>query len=128
MTRVQFLVEAVAALALDDRVSAVAARAETAGRGDLRGRFDLVVSRSFGPPAVTAECAAPLLRIGGRLIVAEPPGGNPGRWDPDGLASLGMAAVRAITEPSALQVLEQVGPCPARYPRRVGVPAKRPLF
>ena len=31
-----------------------------------RGAFDLVVARGFGPPAVTAECAAPLLRsVGG---------------------------------------------------------------
>ena len=28
---------------------------------------DAVVARSFGPPATTAECAAPLLRLGGRL-------------------------------------------------------------
>jgi hypothetical protein len=30
--------------------------------------------------------------------------------------------------PPALVVLEQVTPCPARYPRRPGLPAKRPLW
>ena len=28
---------------------------------------------SFGPPAVTAECGAPFLAVGGRLVVSEPP-------------------------------------------------------
>ena len=38
---------------------------EVVGRAPAyRGRFDLVVARSFGPPAVVAECGAPLLRIG----------------------------------------------------------------
>jgi hypothetical protein len=29
---------------------------------------------------------------------------------------------------TAYQVLVQASPCPSRYPRRVGVPSKRPLF
>ena len=128
VTRVRFLAEAVDRLGLGHRVSTLAMRAEEAGRGDLRGTFDLVVARSFGPPAVTAECAAPLLRTGGRLVVAEPPGGSPQRWEPDGLDRLGLVSIRTVTEPSSFQVLESVRPCPETYPRRVGVPAKRPLF
>ena len=128
VTRVRFLTEAVERLGLAARVDTVAARAEEAGRGDLRATFDLVVARSFGPPAVTAECAAPLLREGGRLIVAEPPGGSPARWDAAGLDRLGLIAVETVTEPSSFQLLQQVRPCPDTYPRRVGVPAKRPLF
>ena len=128
VTRVRFLAEAVERLGLVGRVSTLAARAEEAGRGSLRGTYELVVARSFGPPAVTAECAAPLLAVGGRLIVAEPPGGSPARWDPAGLDRLGLVAVETVTEPSSFQVLEQARPCPETYPRRVGVPAKRPLF
>ncbi len=106
----------------------VEARAEDAARrADLRAAFDLVVVRSFGPPAVTAECGAPFLEVGGRMVVAEPPDQEP-RWPADGLAQLGLAPGRRVTEPSAFQVLEQVAPCPDRYPRRVGIPAKRPLF
>jgi 16S rRNA (guanine527-N7)-methyltransferase len=109
-------------------VRVVAARAETAGRSDLRGEFDLVVARSFGPPAVTAECAAPFLRVGSRLLVTEPPGGLPHRWDPDGLAYLGLKVDARIVAPTAFQILIQDVVCPDRFPRRVGVPAKRPLF
>jgi 16S rRNA (guanine527-N7)-methyltransferase len=104
------------------------ARAEEGGREEnLRSSFDLVVARSFGPPAVTAECGAPFLRLGGHLIVAEPPEGQP-RWPAAGLAELGLVARRRVSEPSTFQELELVAVCPDRYPRRVGVPTKRPLF
>ena len=69
--RCRFLESAVAALGIS--VTVVEGRAEVVGRGPLRGSADAVLARSFGPPAVTAECAAPLLRVGGVLIVSEPP-------------------------------------------------------
>jgi 16S rRNA (guanine527-N7)-methyltransferase len=76
--RAAFLRAAVSRLGVRDRITVVEDRAEAVGRDpDSRGRFDLVVARSFGPPAVVAECAAPLLRVGGRAVVSEPPGGNP---------------------------------------------------
>ncbi len=126
--RVVFLEEAVAALGLGDRVRVVEGRAEEVGRGPLRGTLDAVVARSFGPPAPTAECAAPLLRVGGRLVVSEPPEGGAARWPTPGIELLGLRATTAVPGPPRLQVLEQVAPCPAEYPRRDGVPAKRPLF
>ena len=68
---VVFLREAVATLGLGDRVEVLEARAEDAGRAlSHRGRYHLVVARGFAPPAVTAECAAPLLVAGGRLVVS----------------------------------------------------------
>lgn len=107
----------------------VTARAEESGRDPgMRAGFDVVVARSFGAPAVTAECAAPLLKVGGRLIVAEPPGGAADRWPAQALGELCLRAVTTVTKPTAFQVLEQMAPCPDRYPRRTGVPAKRPLF
>ena len=128
--RAAFLRVAVADLGLGDRVTVVEERAEVVGRApDYRGSFDLVVARSFGSPAVLAECAAPLLHVDGLAIVSEPPGGEPGRWPAEGLARLGMTpgpSVRAGG--AAYQVLRQELPCPERWPRRVGVPAKRPLF
>ena len=128
--RAAFLRAAVAELALGDRVTVVEDRAESVGRApDRRERFDLVVARSFGRPAVVAECAAPLLRAGGRAVVSEPPGGDPDRWPAEGLAQLGMApAARVRAGGAAYQVLRQVTRCPDRWPRRVGMPAKRPLF
>lgn len=127
--RCEFLEGAVAELGLGARVTVVEARAEVAGRSPAhRGRYDLVTARSFGPPPVTAECAAPFLALGGHVLVSEPPTPEPGRWPPAGVAVLGMEAHPRPETTPAVQLLTQVAPCPERYPRRVGVPAKRPLW
>ena len=128
--RAAFLRHAVEQLGIGGRVEVAEERAESVGRGTAsRGRFDLAVARSFGPPAVVAECAAPLLTVGGRAVISEPPGGEPARWPADGLAALGMAPEAAVSARGwAYQIVRQDARCPDRYPRRVGVPAKRPLF
>jgi 16S rRNA (guanine527-N7)-methyltransferase len=127
--RAALLREAVGGLELSARVEVLGQRAEDAGRdSQLRGQADLVVARSFGPPAVTAECSAPLLSIDGYLVVAEPPGGGPERWPAGPLGELGLVPDENRTTPVALQRLRQTSLCPARYPRRPGIPAKRPLY
>lgn len=126
--RCDFLRNAAAGLQLSN-VSVVQERAEMTGRGALRGSADAVVARGFGSPAVTAECAAPLLRVGGLLAVSEPPQGvSEDRWPSQPLAAFGLQPRVRRAGPPAIQMLEQAVACPTRYPRRVGVPAKRPLF
>ena len=120
--RTAFLERAVARLGLTN-VTVRTARAEEVP--DLRGRFAAVVARSFGAPPVTAECAAPLLQVGGRLIVSEPPDAED-RWSGAGL--VGLSAPEKLVGPPSLVVLTQLTACPDRYPRRTGMPAKRPLW
>ena len=110
-------------------MTVVRARAEEAGREPaLRGTFALVTARSFGPPPVTAECAAPFLAPDGRLVVSEPPDGAD-RWPAEGAAILGMELLRRTTTAAGrYQVLHQLGPVDDRFPRRTGLPGKRPLF
>ena len=128
--RCEFLREAVAELGWRTRVSVVRARAEEAGRDPgLRGTFDVVTARGFGPPAVTAECGAPFLRVGGLLVVSAPPeDGGDDRWPARPLAELGLVPERTWREPFHYRSLRQAIPCPDRYPRRTGRPAKQPLF
>jgi 16S rRNA (guanine527-N7)-methyltransferase len=153
--RAQFLERAVVACALQERVSVVHQRAEISGRDPLyRATFDGVVVRSFGSPAVVAECASPFLRVGGWLVVSEPPGETSGvavpasdadsaenqedlqraiteeigRWPADKLAPLGLEPVKSVRTEFGYQILRQVLPCPDQFPRRNGVPSKRPLF
>jgi 16S rRNA (guanine527-N7)-methyltransferase len=127
-----FLFRAVQVLGLSRRVTVVTQRAEDFGRTrSMRESFDLVTARGFGRPAVVAECAAPLLRIGGLLVVSEPPPdlrASGARWPAEGLAELGMGQAEPLTSEYHFVVVEQRRVCPLRYPRRVGVPAKRPLF
>jgi 16S rRNA (guanine527-N7)-methyltransferase len=82
-------------LGLETRIEVVCGRAEALARdADHRERYDLVVARGFGPPAVTAECAVGFLTPGGRLLVTEPPDPDPGRWPATGLARLGLGPAR----------------------------------
>lgn len=90
--RTSFLARTVAVLGWTGRVSVLRESADVAARSsDLRGSMAVVVSRSFAGPAVTAECAAGFLRLGGRLAVAEPPPPAPdGRWNEEQLSLLGL--------------------------------------
>jgi 16S rRNA (guanine527-N7)-methyltransferase len=132
--RARFLTEAVAELGWQGRVRVVGERAEVAGRRPaLRGAFSLVVARSFGPPPVVAECAAPFLRPGGVLVVSEPPGSErhervDQRWPRSGLDALGLIPLARWQGRFGYQLLRQAEPCPDRFPRRTGVPAKRPIY
>ena len=124
--RVVALVEAIELLGLGDRVVVDHRRAEDAGQDpDRRASFDLVTARSFGPPAVAAECGAPLLRQGGLLVVSDPPDGPGRRWPAAGLALLGL---EVVGHHSGCTVLRSAAVTDHEYPRRVGVPAKKPLF
>jgi 16S rRNA (guanine527-N7)-methyltransferase len=113
-------------------IEVVHARAEEVAREDrLRDSIEVVTARSFGSPAVTVECGAPLLSMNGILVVSEPPGDQQAdRWNGDGVAELGMTIGDALRFDSRFgyRVLTKSLPTPDRYPRRVGIPAKRPLF
>ncbi len=130
--RARFLSHSVEQLGVADRVQVLQGRAEVIGRdASFRASFDGAVARSFGSPAVVAECAAPLLKVGGWLVVSEPPGageGNSERWPAGPLAELGLEPVEIVRHGYTFQVLRQTESCPEAFPRRDGVPAKRPLF
>jgi 16S rRNA (guanine527-N7)-methyltransferase len=139
--RTAFLRRAVIALGWAPRVSVVEGRAESLARDPaLRGRFRLVVSRSFAPPAVTAEIGGAFLTVGGCLAVSEPneagSGGNEAdagqasdRWPTGGLADLALAGAKtAVGEGARAALIRRTGPVDERWPRAAGIPAKRPLW
>ncbi len=117
-------------LGLADRVRVVCERAEVSGRQpELRGRYPLVVARSFGTPAVTAELASAFVEEGGWIIVSEPPDPAPDRWPSAGLAMLGCSAASFERHHGfGVVAIRRERPLNERYPRRVGVPSKRPLW
>lgn len=133
--RADWLSRAVVRLGLDHRCSVLCERAETTPGSGLRGSCQLVTARSFAPPGPTAECAAPLLGRGGHLVVAEPPedARRPVRWPADGLAKLGLGlqgvtVVDTSAGPASMAVLDSHTATHGNFPRRVGLPFKRPLF
>jgi 16S rRNA (guanine527-N7)-methyltransferase len=129
--RCWFLEAAVRAGGMEARASVACGRAEElARRPDLRADYDLVVARGFGSPATTAECAVGFLRQGGRLVVSEPPGDpDPGRWPAAGLGELGLAGpeVRGGNG-GRFAILIAEAKAGEQWPRRAGVPGRRPLW
>ncbi len=126
--RMGTLSDALETLDASSRSLVICGRAEEeSGRPGLRATIHGVVARGFGPPAVTAECAAPLLLVGGSLVVSEPPEERL-RWNADGLGLLGLEG--ETTEAGGFRFFDavQTSLCPDRYPRRTGIPGKRPLF
>lgn len=114
---------------------AVHGRAEELGRGAWRERWDAAVARAVGPLAVVAEYALPLLRLGGRAVAYR---GREGEEEASSaaraLALLGgqVGEVRQLELPFSgaqrtLVALDKVAPTPPRFPRRAGIPEKRPL-
>lgn len=121
---------------LDLELDVRTGRAESlAHRPDLRGRFDLVVSRAVGSLSVLAELCLPFCRVGG-VVIAQKKGNLDeelgragyaveavgGRWN--GIEEVSSSL---LDEGRRLVLMEKVQPTPPRYPRRSGVPAKRPL-
>ena len=65
------------------------------------------------------------------MVVSEPPDSEPSeRWPRSGLVELGLAPVVSVRPVGRFgyQVLKKVQPLDERFPRRVGVPVKRPIF
>ena len=121
--RTAFLVWATVELGLGDRVEVITDRAEVAAhRSDLRATFDAVVCRGFGPPAITIECACGYLRLGGRLLISEPPERR--EWDTNGLATVGLAHVGTV---DGVAAFERVGDVPASTPRSQKRMTRTPL-
>jgi len=130
--RCDFLRRAVQAAGLEN-VEVVHARAEAWREGT--GACDLVTARALASLPVLAEYAAPLLREGGTLVAWK------GRRDPGEEAAGAAAAEQLGLEPQEvrrvepfpaardrhLHVYRKTAPTPARFPRRAGMAAKRPL-
>jgi 16S rRNA (guanine527-N7)-methyltransferase len=116
-------------LGLAGRVSVVEGRAEESARATtFRERADVVTARGLAAPAPTAEIGAAFTRMGGILVVSDPPEQQPLRWPPEPLAELGFAATSVEVEAGHYAVLRKESPLPERFPRAVGRPAKRPLW
>lgn len=127
-----FLVQACAGLDLSG-VDVVARRAEDVGRDErYRERFDVAVARALAPLPTLAELCLPLVRVGGRLL-AQKTRKEDVAAARRALELLGGSAPRSLDAPSALRsggtvvVVDKLRPTPPAYPRRAGVPARKPL-
>jgi 16S rRNA (guanine527-N7)-methyltransferase len=127
-----FLVHACAQLGLDG-VEVVARRAEDAGHDPrLREAFDVAVARALAPLPVLAELCLGLVRVGGRLLAQKTEREETSAGD-RAIEIMGGSLKAVHASPSGARragtvvVIEKIRPTPATYPRRAGVPNRRPL-
>jgi 16S rRNA (guanine527-N7)-methyltransferase len=135
--KARFLRRVVDELSLPD-TEVLNARVEDVSRmGEHRGAYDVATVRAVARLSVVAEYCVPLLKVGGYAISMK------GRLRDDELSEGERAAeklgariselIRVSHSPEirekerCLVVLEKVEETPGRYPRNVGVPAKKPL-
>jgi len=108
-------------------------RAEVLGHQSLRQSCDLAFSRALAKLPTALELASCFVKVGGLLIV---PHGT--SWESElkesssAMEILGLKLASAsIYELEGIKfcalIFEKTGDTPAQYPRRTGVPTKRPL-
>src|ERR1700682_2837376 len=126
------LVHACATLGLA-AVEVVARRAEEIGHDPrFRERFDVAVARALAPTPVLAELCLALVRVGGRLLAQKTEGENMAAAA-NAIDVMGGALMAVHPSPSVarragtLVVIKKVRPTPDAYPRRSGVPSRKPL-
>ncbi len=112
------------------------ARAEEAGHiNNHRARYDLVLARAVARLPALVEYMLPLAKIGGRCIAMKGESAQDEAGDAKrALLLLGgkLRGIEAVELPGIqdkhyLVVIEKNEPTPAPYPRRPGVPARKPL-
>jgi 16S rRNA (guanine527-N7)-methyltransferase len=127
-----FLVQACAQLGLTG-VEVLARRAEELGQDPrLRESFDLAIARALAPMPVLVELCLPFVRVGGRLLAQ--------KTDKEEVAAaqhaielLGGSLDGMVPAPSNARrsgtviTVTKITPTPAAYPRRPGVPSRKPL-
>lgn len=133
--KAQFLGQLVEKLGLEG-VEVMTGRAEdTAHRTEYRERYDLAVARGVAPMAALAELTLPFCKAGGSFIALkkgdieeemrqaeraiETMGGE--------LREMRNVANDVFGDDRRLVIIDKVKATPEKYPRRAGVPAKRPI-
>jgi 16S rRNA (guanine527-N7)-methyltransferase len=128
-----FLVQVCARLGLLG-VEVVARPAEDAGRDTrYRERFDVAVARALAPMPVLAELCLPLVRVGGTLL-AQKTESEDVMSARRAIELLGGSLESVMPAPSSARasgtvvVVRKVAPTPPEYPRRPGLPRRKPLL
>jgi 16S rRNA (guanine527-N7)-methyltransferase len=112
-------------------------RAEKFGRSE-RGResYDVVVSRAVAPMNVLAEYCLPLAKLGGMVVFLK----GPNIEDEYNEAKRAFSACGGVTQEIKtlklpydagtrnLIVVKKMAKTPERYPRRPGIPSKKPII
>jgi 16S rRNA (guanine527-N7)-methyltransferase len=133
--KVRFLAHIVGRLALAGTCAVKARAEELAHDPGHRAQYDVALARAVADMAVLAEYTLPFLSVGGWLVALKGEGAAAeAQASASAIESLGgmlhqvvPAGMPGLPEEHALVAVQKVMPTPEKYPRRPGMPAKRPL-
>ena len=129
--RVDFLIELTKVL--DLKAVCIHARAEDAGRQEnLRGCFDIALTRAVSQTNILLEWTSPFLKVGGKSLMYKSAAADEElSLCKNALHELHMKAeIKRYPAPwgeRCVIVAEQLKPTPAKYPRKAGTAKKQPL-
>ena len=133
--KVTFLEHLIDRLGIDD-VVAIHARSEQIGQDRLhREHYDWSIARAVAKMPTLAEYLLPLARVGGAVLAQKGEDAAAEVHEADeAISTLGgdvrqlvPVELRGLAETRYLVVIDKVAPSPEKYPRRPGMPKKRPL-
>jgi 16S rRNA (guanine527-N7)-methyltransferase len=133
--KVTFLEHLIDRLGMDD-VVAIHARSEQIGQDRLhREHYDWSIARAVAKMPTLAEYLLPLARVGGAVLAQKGEDAAAEVHEADeAISTLGgdvrqlvPVELRGLAETRYLVVIDKVAPSPEKYPRRPGMPKKRPL-
>ncbi len=119
-----------------EQVEVIQSRVEALGqREEFREQYDWALARAVAVMPVLSEYLLPLVRIGGQALAMKGTGALAEVQSAERalqilggrLRQLLPVTLPGVVEERYLVVVDKVAATPAKYPRRVGVPAKRPL-
>jgi 16S rRNA (guanine527-N7)-methyltransferase len=118
-------------LALGLQGEAIAERAEVVARDErFREQFAFATARAVSRAPTVAELTVPFLRLGGRALLQRTVMEARERQaleDAAPMLGAGLVEERVLAGDRRVLVLEKIRPTEQRFPRRNGVPEKRPL-
>lgn len=133
--RVNFLNEVITALSLEN-VSAVAGRAEELGNNSLyREQYDLCVTRAVAEINLLSEYTLPFVKVGGKCIPYKSLQINDEIENGSNAISILGGEIERVVEIEIngtdlyrnLLLINKIESTPSKYPRRPGIPKKKPL-
>ncbi len=118
-----------------ENVEVIADRAENLGRGELRESADIVTARAVGAAAALLEVGIPMLRVGGKLFLFKTDAVRSEWENCSGVLELlgardeGTFSYRleGDDQERLIFIAEKIAHSPEQYPRREGVPFRKPL-
>lgn len=119
-----------------ENVEIITMRAEELGRlAKYREKFDWAIARAVSSMPVLVEYLLPLVRVGGGMLAQK--GGNAYaevqsaekaiRILGGSLRKISMVTLPGVVDERYLVVVDKKAATPPQYPRRAGLPAKKPL-